>query len=177
VGVIIEFYNGQIVHPKGFTLGYIWEWPDSVLESEHTYIQWLFPLMTTSQYVRSSPTITSDEISVFEASPDLRSRLLKSLLVMLKFYGFSISEAKDKKGMPTIGQGSDFFYKKDKWLSSQNHNMMRISRILSSLSLLGLGEYAIAFHNALLRTNEEYPGNMSKTTIEIWNRIVKPHGR
>ena len=175
MAAIIEFYNGEIVHPKGFTPGYIWQWPDQVLESEHTYIQWLFPLTVTSQYVESSPILTADEISEFKASPDLQSRLLRSFVVMLKFYGFSMDEAPDKNGKPRITEGPDFFYKKDNWLTPHNHNLLRISRILGSLTLLGLGRYAIAFHEALLKVNKDFPGIIHANSVEIWGRAVTPH--
>jgi hypothetical protein len=166
---IIEFYRGKpFVHPKGFTIDYIWGWDRDVLEQQHDYIQWLFPLATKSASIARSPVLTPEEIAEFRGSDELKERLLESFSIMLEFYGLIMTE----DGEITIAPS--FTYTSDRWISSGNHNYKRISRIIKSLMLLGLEEYAAAFHGILLSIYEDYPEEIGKNTLEHWNRSVSP---
>jgi hypothetical protein len=73
--------------------------------------------------------------------------MVKSFIRMMRFYGLELSE--DSDGI-TLGQGSNWTERKSNWLSTGNHNFLRITRILTSLRLLGLNDYAHAFLKALV---------------------------
>jgi hypothetical protein len=57
---------------------------------------------------------------------------------------------------------------------SGNHNFLRISRMLRSLSLLGLGSYARAFLECLETIYVENPTTVGTTTIGYWRRAITP---
>jgi hypothetical protein len=139
VGRILDFYSGKaFIHPLGFTIDYVWGWGWEVLETQHDYIQWLFPLATKSSAVPRSPVITPEEVEAFRRDPGLRQKLLKSR----------------------------------RWISIQNHNSLRISRILGSLTLLGLPEYARALHRALREVSRTRAEDIGPETLGFWDRAA-----
>ncbi|MDX2255402.1 MAG: opioid growth factor receptor-related protein [Pseudanabaenaceae cyanobacterium bins.39] len=53
-----------------------------------------------------------------------------------------------------------------------NHNHLRITRILRSLSLLGLKAYAKAFLACLKELDQENPKAIAPQTMEFWENAV-----
>lgn len=167
MGKILEFYSGKpFIHPLGFTIDYVWAWNWDVLETQHDYIQWLFPLTTRSAAIPRSPIITQDEVKEFKEDVELKKKLLKSLQVMLDFYGFSL----ESSGRIHIDESLN--YKAGRWISAVNHNYWRISRILSSLSLLGLPQYAKELHTALCEIYKKYPDQIGASTMKYWDAAI-----
>ncbi|HEY6287985.1 MAG TPA: opioid growth factor receptor-related protein, partial [Nitrospiraceae bacterium] len=64
--------------------------PDG-LERTHDYIQWLFPLPERSSANPDAPLLSLADIRAFGESEELRSNLVRSLVVMLRFYGLEVS--------------------------------------------------------------------------------------
>ena len=58
------------------------------------------------------------------------------------------------------------------WLTPHNHNYLRITRILTSLGLLGLEDYARAFLAALAGVYAEYGSRIGPRTWEFWCRAA-----
>jgi len=167
VGRILDFYSGkQFIHPLGFTIEYVWRWEWDVLETQHDYIQWLFPLTTKSAAVPRSPVITQDEVAAFRQDPGLRQKLLKSFQVMLNFYGFKLAPD------VSIAPDAEFAMKSGRWISVRNHNYLRISRILGSLTLLGLPEYARALRRALHEVFRTRAEDIGPETLAYWDRAA-----
>jgi hypothetical protein len=173
VSRVLDFYRGELRHPRGVTIESIWGWDHGQLEYEHTYIQWLFPLRDPSRAVPGSPTITEAEVGEFNRDPALRERVLRSLRCMLGFYGFTMIPAADAAEGVTIAPAPDFAAKSRSWLTPGNHNHLRITRILKSLCILGLQNEAREMFAALQRvyvTNADAIGSM---TYEFWRKAVK----
>lgn len=167
MGKILDFYSGKpFIHPLGFTIDYVWGWEWEVLETQHDYIQWLFPLTTKSAAVPRSPVITPDEIVAFRQDPGLRQKLLKSFQVMLSFYGFTLAPD------VSITPDAEFAMKSGRWISIRNHNYLRISRILGSLALLGLPEHARALHRALQEVYRTRAQDIGPETLVFWDRAA-----
>ncbi len=167
MGKILDFYSGEpFIHPLGFTIDYVWGWEWEVLETQHDYIQWLFPLTTKSAAVPRSPVIAPDEIAAFRQDPGLRQKLLKSLQVMLSFYGFTLAPD------VSITPDAEFAMKSGRWISIKNHNYLRISRILGSLMLLGLPEHARALHRALQEVYRTRAEDIGPETLAFWDRAA-----
>jgi hypothetical protein len=136
---ILSFYSGQPSGDSARSLEDIWKFNDDELEGYHTYIQWLFPLLEPSAFNFAAPVLDADVIFEFRKSHVLQQRLLISYKVMLKFYGFEIDESdNDIKVIKSTGYAD----KKKNWISYRNHNFLRITRILTSLRLLGLERYS-----------------------------------
>jgi hypothetical protein len=163
---IIAFYSSVGKDQSGRKIEDIWKFSYEDLESIHDFIQWLFPLDVTSVHNSNAPVLTEADQKVFHQDQKLRSNLLKSFDVMMNFYGF---ERTNKAGLVFISKSANFGVRSSNWLRPYNHNHLRISRILKSLRLLGMGAESKAFF--LILSNEIYPtysSVISEKTFEIW---------
>jgi hypothetical protein len=163
---IVAFYSGDRPDSEGQFIDEIHSWPNDKLEHVHNYIQWLFPTKQASQFNPNAPLLSEQDIAEFAKDKKLRDKLLASFDLMLNFYGFG------RDGF-SIFCSDDWDIKSRNWLSPGNHNFLRITRILSSLSLLGLKEYAEAFLSIL---SELYAGRyqhiIGQVTFSYWENAV-----
>jgi opioid growth factor receptor-like protein len=113
--------------------------------------------------------LDEQQIAAFRASDELRVRLLKSLNTMLSFYGL---QCEDTREGSRITKADSFELKKGNWLTRSNHNYLRITRILMSLQLLSLQEYAGAFLRFLEQLYKENSDRIGETTLQYWKRAV-----
>ena len=118
MSAIVDFYAGTGPDIRGRMQTDILAWDDAQLEAVHDYIQWLFPLPEPSAFNPDAPILTDADITAFHDRPELHSALCRSLSRMRQFYRLTDTRAP--------------------WLTQGNHNMLRITRILRSLNLLGL---------------------------------------
>ena len=88
---------------------------------------------------------------------------------MLAFYGLDMRLDGDSI---RIDRRADFDERRHQWLTRGNHNFLRISRVLRSLSLLGLGPHAVAFLECLEGIYAEDPTTVGSTTIGYWRRAI-----
>jgi hypothetical protein len=148
---LVSFYAGVAPNDSGWYLHDIHIWPDERLERTHDYIQWLFPLRERSGFNMTAPTLDDAASAEFLARAELREKLRTSFVRMLLFYGFT-----PKDGPPLrVVRASSCGERAEVWLSWMNHNHLRITRILKSLKLLGLGEEAEAFFGCLRELYKE----------------------
>jgi hypothetical protein len=166
---LIGFYLGENTNSAGFTIEEIWNWDDTHLERVHNYIQWLFPLEEKSRAIPSSPTLKPHTIKEFCENEDLREKLLRSFRIMLEFYGLQYS---DDSGVVVIQKTPSFNQKANNWLNEYNHNHLRITRIIKSLNVLGLGEHAKAFQRAMLSIAEQTPEDVAEVTVRFWETAI-----
>jgi len=172
---IIEFYNGSGTDHKGRSWAEIVSQTDEWLEETHDYIQFLFPLEESSKFNAHAPILTKEDMLAFREQDLFRKRLKTSFFVMLVFFGiefscsgtFQNSEIKLRKDL-------EFFEERSKiWISPNNHNYMRISRILKSLCLLGQRNLAEAFLEFLIGLKKEFDNDISTTNLEYWMEAVE----
>lgn len=167
--VLVDFYLGKKPTTGGYMLSDILSWEYDMLEYTHDYIQWLFPLREASNFNIKSPLLDNETIDEFQKNPLIQEHLLKSFLLMLEFYGFELKVDNNI----IIKPSPDYNNRITNWLNPYNHNYRRITRILKSLTLLGLKDYATAFFVCL---NEIYPKNkfiIGETTMEFWEKALK----
>jgi hypothetical protein len=126
---------------------------DSDLEAVHDYIQWLFPLPTRSAAQPQSPVLTEAEIAAIRADPRAVDTLKAATDRMLRFY-------RDTRW----------------WLSSHDHNHLRITRILHSLRLLVGPEEAKAFYKAILALNEAAGAPVNTRSLHYWAEAAEDVG-
>jgi hypothetical protein len=140
---IVEFYRGQRPGSEGRLIADIWAWDHDALEAVHDYIQWLFPLRRPSGVNPTAPLIQPETIAAFGSDETLRERLRRSFELMLGFYGLALE--RDPDGRPIVRVTEALPERRRVWLRPNNHNFLRITRILTSLRTLGLPEHAGAF--------------------------------
>ncbi|MCU0546397.1 MAG: opioid growth factor receptor-related protein [Oscillatoriaceae cyanobacterium Prado104] len=167
---ILAFYLGQQPNSQGRAIEDIWSWNCENLESVHNYIQWLFPLREKSRFNTNAPTLSDRAIQAFRTSDELRNRLAKSLKIMLAFYGLECLEGQD--GKIVIVKSGEYLSRSREWLERFNHNYLRLTRILTSLRILGLENYAVALFRCLDEIYKENQENIGGETYSYWKNAV-----
>jgi hypothetical protein len=84
---------------------------------------------------------------------------------MLAFYGFHLAESDAETRVERAGGWAS---RSTAWLRPHNHNFLRQTRIIKSLTLLGQPMLARAFGEALLREYEQAPAVIGPTTAGYW---------
>ena len=110
---VVQFLNGTGIDHRGRSLEEILAWPDDQLEIRHDYIQWLFPLTEPSMAVAGSPVLTEADVAAIRSDDKAQKNLRRALDRMRLFYSRTTH-----------------------WLTPDNHNHLRITRIISSLHKL-----------------------------------------
>jgi len=163
-GVIIGFLRGERADWDGRWLSDICKWSDEQLEDDHHYIQWLFPLTTDSEAV-FAPVLREFELKDLRKDPTVQNQMIKSLRQMLSFYGFVLST---KEREIEVLPSERYEERVCVWMTPNNHNYRRISRILGSLKLAQLDAYAQAFLQALERLYQTAAGQAAIDDVAMW---------
>ena len=171
-GLLVSFYREEAPDSQGRMLSQILAADDQWLEYQHDYIQWLFPLSTRSRFNPTAPLLNEAQISIFQADKGLQARVEMAFRRMLTFYGFDYTMSDD--GEPKIGPTHNWAQQSVNWLEEDNHNFLRITRILISLQLLGLPSQARAFYDALDRLYHSPDGQpIGEETFGFWTRAFE----
>ncbi|MCK4934226.1 MAG: hypothetical protein KAR79_01440 [Simkaniaceae bacterium] len=169
----LEFYRGNSSNAHGVTLSQIWNYSEATLESQHNYIQWLFPSSRQSRFNLQAPLVNEEIQRAFREAPNLQANLDRSFIMMLRFYGL-------EKNLSTgrIVKGSNFQERSCVWMTPSNHNFLRLDRMIKSLSLLGKQEDARSLYFALeslfLDDNHSVLENSLRNFWSISARIACP---
>ena len=165
VSRFIQFYLGEVPDSEGRTIHDILNFSLHDLEVVHDYIQWLFPLRERSHFNPKAPLLSEHDIRAFRANAVLRGTLRRAFAKMLDFYGLEIHEKQ-------IVRSANWDQRKG-WLTPYNHNLLRVSRILTSLGLLGLEDCAQALYVALEEVCREEAAPIGAETWEFWTKAVQ----
>ena len=168
---LIAFYRGVGSDSAGRTLEEILAWDFIRLEIVHDFIQWLFPLPEPSEFNDEAPLLTPEQIQLFRTEPLLGENLVRSFERMLGFYGFTLRREPSRR----IDESDLFGHRRHVLYGGFNHNHLRITRILRSLTLLGDAELARLFFERLEASDREQtlPGE----SLRYWEqcfRLSKP---
>jgi len=139
---ILAFYFGSHPDSEGRRLAEILRQDDLWLEQTHDYIQWLFPLAEPSRVVPDTPILDSLTIKQFLSDQLLQDHLRASFHRMLAFLGLRFDGT-------SVGKAGNWSERKSEWFTEPTHNLLRITRMLKSLRLLGLQREAQAFYAGL----------------------------
>jgi len=166
---LVQFYACEARDVQGRALSDMWTWDDTRLEDVHDYIQWLFPVPEPSQFNDDAPLLTQDDIAAFAARAELRDNLRRSFVRMLGFYGLALDDG------PMVTRAENFSMQAVNWLKPYDHNFLRITRILRSLTLLGLEPEARAFLAALEEIHWAGGGGaIGERSLGFWREAVAP---
>jgi hypothetical protein len=163
---LVEFYRGAATDTEGRRLEEVWGWDDDSLEAVHDFIQWLFPLPEPSNFNPDAPLLTAADVAAFRADALLRSRLRRSFERFLSFLGLTIDEG------GRVAEGPNFVARvRDAW-AYPNHNWLRVSRVLRSLTLLGLEAEARALYDWLSAAYQGRRFPIPTDTFGYWSAAV-----
>lgn len=132
---IIAFYSHNGTDHQGRTLKQIWNFSDDELEKSHDYIQWLFPTTEPSKFNSNAPLLTSETVCEFGEDEEMTSSLITSSFIFQRF----------------LKLDNEIPFWVQKTGSRDNHNCLRISRVIASLNIIGLHERAESFYSAVLK--------------------------
>jgi hypothetical protein len=144
-GPILDFLEGEGTDASGRTVFHVLAMNDVTLERTHDFIQWLFPLPEPSRAVPDSPVLTPDEIQAIRTSELAPIALAGATDRMTAFYGATHD-----------------------WLMPNDHNHLRITRIIRSLRLLVGDAEADAFRARILARVEATQAPISLRSRGYW---------
>jgi hypothetical protein len=162
---LIDFYRGEGTDAEGRRLDDILRWRNNMLEAVHDFIQWLFPLPEPSQFNPDAPLLTAEDIAAFKYDRVMRANLYRSLERMLRFLGLQLREDGE------VVEGD--FVRIEQVFGYQNHNWLRITRILRSLRLLGLEAEAQALYRRLVDLQKRRHFPIGDDTFRYWTDAVR----
>ncbi|KFQ85023.1 Opioid growth factor receptor, partial [Phoenicopterus ruber ruber] len=164
----LSFYKNEICFlPHGLHIETLLEsWWDNyeVLEENHSYIQWLFPLREHGMNWRAKP-LTCQEIEAFKKSKEVMERFIRAYQLMLRFYGIIL-----------INEETGELKRAENWaerfqnLNRFSHNNLRITRILKCLGEMGYEHYQVHLVKFFLTetlVNETLP-NVKRSALDYF---------
>lgn len=145
VGPVVAFLEGEGPDGRGRSLFDVLAFDNAALERTHDFIQWLFPLPEPSRAVPDAPVLTADEIEAIRNSSMAQIALSASSDRMDAFYRMTHD-----------------------WLMPNDHNHLRITRIIRSLRLLAGDEAADAFKAQIMTRVEATRAPVSARSRGYW---------
>lgn len=154
---IVNFYLNIEPCVTGYMFGdIIYKWTDNKLERTHDYIQYLFPLQEKSKYNKKDILLTEDDIEIFKTNKKIRENVKQALSRMLRFYGIS--------NFKFDGEQKD-------WMKPNNHNHLRLTRIMKFLQLIGMNIASIKLFIVLCNIHTTVKDSISDETYAIWKDL------
>lgn len=145
VSAIVDFLEGGGPDSAGRGIDEVLRFGLGALESRHDFIQWLFPLQEPSAAMPGSPVLDAEDVAAIKASLRAQAHLMAACDRMDWFYGQT-----------------------DHWLRPQNHNHLRITRIIKSLRLL-VGDFAAdQFRTTIMTRVEHQHAVVGETALRHW---------
>lgn len=143
---ITEFLNGTGTDHQGRFITDIWRFDDREIEHNHDFIQWLFPLTEPSMSVFGAPVLDKEDIDTILSNEVARTNFIKSADWYL-----------------------GFLRRNKHWITSYDHNHLRITRSIKSLRLLVGDAEANKFRKDLFFTLGDKVNIIKPSAIEFWN--------
>ena len=162
---IIGFLEGKKrVGRHDLLLDEILEQGDSHLELCHDYIQWLFPTPERSAYNMKAPVLDkATGLSIMERGLDVE--IIKSYNRMLSFYNIMATSNGMAFENPPPGMPADAL---PHWCSPNDHNHLRLTRIIRCLRLIGQAKRADSLYLFLKGVHDRHGDRFATPTTLAW---------
>lgn len=142
---VLAFLEGRGTDAAGRTVFEVLAFGDAALERSHDFIQWLFPLAEPSRAVPDAPVLTTEEADAIRLSVMAQCALAAATDRMASFYRSTHD-----------------------WLMPNDHNHLRITRIIRSLRLVRDDGSADAFRDIILARVEATRAPISARSRGYW---------
>jgi len=167
----LAFYRNEEQGKNGFLIDGILNFKESEVEKHHNFIQFLFPTYQRSNYCSYAPLLNAEIVQAFLTDSSLRAKQQEALALMVDHYGLKLDLHTGKVSI----NPSTFAAKQQNFFVNGSHNLLRITRILSSLTSLGQPELAVEFYNCLKGLSEGRIPKLKKTLDQYWFSVVRPY--
>lgn len=157
---IAQFMVGEIPDRLGRYFNEILSYEHFWLEHDHKYIQVLFPIDEGTKFNKHAPLVTENVRKIFAVNADLKATHLKALDLMLAFWGL-------RRSGEIISVNLPLELSKHVWLKPYDHNQLRLTRVIRSLTLLGNKTIAENLVECLVHAANESK-TVSGKTITFW---------
>ena len=152
-----DFYGHGGANNSGRRLADIWSFTNDEFETVHDYIQWLFPLKDVSKFNHDAPLLTDEDIEAID-----KILVRHSFNVMCDFYGIQ------NNGVGLVKDPNTWNHRSAAWLTKDNHNFLRLTRIVKCLRLFNLDQEATVLTMFLTDLYDEYEDIIGETTLRFW---------
>ena len=177
---IIAYYAGVGTDDRGRCLLDVLKWTDAQLEECHDQIQWLFPLPETSNHNHQAPLLTEADMVRFRRAMNPTAEEIDGLRAALEHRPEGVRNYNQiiflgvMKAYDRFSQflGLTGFSKPHHWCTPRNHNLLRITRFLRFLTLIGEKNRASGVHGLATLIAERHPGVLTATTREFWDKAL-----
>ncbi|MBR9908043.1 MAG: hypothetical protein GYB30_08300 [Gammaproteobacteria bacterium] len=165
------FYSEGAANDRGYTLVDLWTKPDSWLERSHMFIQWMFPLTTASSGNIYAPVLDEPTIQFLRRNTEAQDNLVRSFVGFCGLLGLQVIASEES---PKIAIGDNFAGRKTDWFTFDSHNNARITRVLTSLQLLGRDDLARVLFDGLIRLMTDEPDcGIGENAVERWRAAIR----
>ena len=164
---IINFLKGErrAGHDR-LTFGEMLALRDGQLEECHDYVQELFPTPEKSKFNPNAPVLDEETAGAIKEQ-GLGDKILLAYARFLDFY--DIKTLPD--GQLAFKDSLPLSHPRRHWCKPNNHNHLRLTRIIRCLKLLGYGDRATALRRFLIGTYDKWVGNFATLeTVEWWRK-------
>lgn len=163
---LLLFYYGSHPDFRGRTLAEIVGQDDFWFEQTHDFIQWLFPLSDLSRASLHAPLVDGPTRKAFHEDTLLQRNMRVAVARMIRFLGLTFNGK-------SLGLAANWNERKGEWFTEHGHNSLRITRMLKSMTLLGLGNDAKALHSGLENLCESEPDcAITAESRALWKAAV-----
>jgi hypothetical protein len=169
---VIAFHSGTGTDDRGRSIHDVHAFSMDELERNHDFIQWLFPLFERSSANPAAPVLDEHSAGVLRRDHAIRRRMRRSVEVMLDFYGFTLETDGERL---LVRRAATFEERAAVWLTPGNHNFLRLTRILRSLSTLDEAPLARAILQCLEEIAAGNAAIVGERTLRFWRDAV-PRG-
>jgi hypothetical protein len=168
------FYSGNLnSKPNNLSIDDIhlyWWYDYNLLEQEHGYIQWLFPVFESGGMNFLTVPLNKEESKMIRHDLKCAIRVVRSYKMMLNFYGITLTnESTGEVEKNNIWETR--FYN----LDCHFHNNLRINRILLSLGHLGFTRYKeplLRFFEKVI-VKEGHLHYSHKSLVYYWQKTIE----
>ena len=142
---IVGFLEGKTPDHRGRMLSMLWKQTDDHAENNHDYIQWMFPLEEPSQAVNGAPVLNDFDIDEIRENQLAIGNLKESARWFL-----------------------EFLERNDHWITSYDHNHLRITRAIKSLRLLTSDQAADEFRDKVIALAGDNLNLVDQKARDFW---------
>ncbi len=164
--VVTEWVSFMLsdVRRSGYTFEEVMRFDDFEWDTEHGFIQWLFPNKVPSKVNLDAPVLTPVDIMVFHEDAQLRENCVRATMKFLGFLGIKWTPEGCHKAL-------NYQRNRRYWLCDASHNHLRITRFMHFCVAIGRHDIAESLLAFLIK--ECHVMNTPPlTSIRYWQEAV-----